>query len=156
MALPVAAGERIPMVISASHDVKSKEGFLSIAGKLNSNLDGKITLPTAGDAVISLIGSHRYASRLCSSRRPRGCPYCVPSKCGSGTELHRAYWVVLDTGPVSCVVPPHDREEHVDELHHDSAECLVEQTFARSAQQSRDVRGSTAPQSCHVAIAYAP
>lgn len=48
------------MVIGISHDVNTKEGHLSIAAKLNNNLDGKLMLPSGGDPVATLVASHRY------------------------------------------------------------------------------------------------
>lgn len=58
IAFPFALGEPTPMVLSGSHDVNTKEGQLSIAAKLNSNLDGKLLLPSEGDPIVTLVGSH--------------------------------------------------------------------------------------------------
>lgn len=62
IAFPFALGEPTPMVLSGSHDVNTKEGQLSIAAKLNSNLDGKLLLPSEGDPIVTLVGSHRSVS----------------------------------------------------------------------------------------------
>ncbi|CAM9645475.1 unnamed protein product [Sphacelaria rigidula] len=58
MPFPFALREPTPMVLSASHNIKTKEGHMTIAAKLNNNLDGKLHLPSQGDAVITLVGSH--------------------------------------------------------------------------------------------------
>lgn len=60
VAFPFALKEPTPMVIGISHDVNTKEGHLSIAAKLNNNLDGKLMLPSGGDPVATLVASHRY------------------------------------------------------------------------------------------------
>lgn len=62
------------MVIAIAHDVNTKEGHVSIAAKLNSNFDGKLMLPSQGNPVATLVGSHRWGAwvlneRLC--RAPR-------------------------------------------------------------------------------------
>lgn len=59
MSFPFAVQETTPMVINIAHDVNTKEGHVSIAAKLNSNFDGKLTLPSKGDPVATLVGSHR-------------------------------------------------------------------------------------------------
>ncbi len=64
MAFPFAVQETAPMVIAISHDVKTKEGFVSLAAKLNSNFDGKLMLPSQGNPVATLVGSHRYSTTL--------------------------------------------------------------------------------------------
>ncbi|CAN0099138.1 unnamed protein product [Laminaria digitata] len=58
VAFPFALKEPTPMVIAISHDVTTKEGHLSIAAKLNNNLDGKLMLPSGGDPVAMLVASH--------------------------------------------------------------------------------------------------
>lgn len=47
------------MKIAIAHDVSTKEGHVSIAAKLNSNFDGKLMLPSQGNPVATLVGSHR-------------------------------------------------------------------------------------------------
>ncbi|CAM9302065.1 unnamed protein product [Ectocarpus fasciculatus] len=58
MSFPFAVQEATPMVIAIAHDINTKEGHLSIAAKLNSNFDGKLMLPSQGDPVATLVGSH--------------------------------------------------------------------------------------------------
>ncbi|CAN0497943.1 unnamed protein product [Ectocarpus sp. 12 AP-2014] len=58
VSFPFALQEATPMVIAIAHDINTKEGHLSIAAKLNSNFDGKLMLPSQGDPVATLIGSH--------------------------------------------------------------------------------------------------
>lgn len=48
------------MIIGISHDINTKEGHLSIAAKLNNNLDGKLMLPSGGEPIATLVASHRY------------------------------------------------------------------------------------------------
>lgn len=57
---PFAMGEPTPMVIGVAHDIRTKEGHLSLAAKLSSNFDGKLMLPSEGDPVATLVASHRY------------------------------------------------------------------------------------------------
>lgn len=59
MAFPFAVKEVTPMMITIAHDVNTKEGHVSLAAKLNSNFDGKLMLPSQGNPVATLIGSHR-------------------------------------------------------------------------------------------------
>ncbi|CAM9106620.1 unnamed protein product [Pylaiella littoralis] len=58
MAFPFAVKEVTPMVIAIAHDVITKEGHVSLAAKLNSNFDGKLMLPSQGNPVATLVGSH--------------------------------------------------------------------------------------------------
>ncbi|CAM9731614.1 unnamed protein product, partial [Scytosiphon promiscuus] len=58
MSFPFAVQETTPMVINIAHDVNTKEGHVGIAAKLNSNFDGKLMLPSQGDPVVTLVGSH--------------------------------------------------------------------------------------------------
>ncbi|CAM9162032.1 unnamed protein product [Hapterophycus canaliculatus] len=58
MSFPFAVQDVAPMVINIAHDVNTKEGHVSIAAKLNSNFDGKLMLPSQGDPVVTLVGSH--------------------------------------------------------------------------------------------------
>lgn len=60
MSFPFAVQEATPMVIAIAHDVNTKEGHVSIAAKLNSNFDGKLMLPSQGNPVATLVGSHRF------------------------------------------------------------------------------------------------
>ena len=60
VSFPFAVQEATPMVIAIAHDVNTKEGHVSIAAKLNSNFDGKLMLPSQGNPVATLVGSHRY------------------------------------------------------------------------------------------------
>lgn len=64
MSFPFAVQEATPMVIAIAHDVNTKEGHVSIAAKLNSNFDGKLMLPSQGNPVATLVGSHRYDSTI--------------------------------------------------------------------------------------------
>lgn len=58
VAFPFALKESTPMIISIAHDINTKEGHLSLAAKLNNNLDGKLMLPSGGDPVATLVASH--------------------------------------------------------------------------------------------------
>lgn len=73
MAFPFAVREATPMVIAISHDVKTKEGFVSLAAKLNSNFDGKLMLPSQGNPVATLVGSHRYRNTRGNVSGGKGC-----------------------------------------------------------------------------------
>lgn len=64
------------MVIAISHDVTTKEGHLSIAAKLNNNLDGKLMLPSGGDPVAMLVASHRYKNGSVDPVRIRLYEFC--------------------------------------------------------------------------------